>query len=276
MMSLIDVSKSLATAAWNGVRTHGPLICTVGASLGLISTATFAILDTKNYLAAKEDEEMKLGRELTNAEKFKVGAPEYIRTAVSGASTLALTWGAFGLNKKIITGLNSSLILAGKQLDMTRAAFKDYRDETQRYLPQTPEESKKIEKIIGGRKSDVPINSDSPNSDYTKPGNIVYINDPTALIHFKEVDTGVQYFKSWNEFNAALNKVNADINHEGFVPINRFYEYLGVDESEIGWDIGWDQIVGFDYDPSFECECGNVPEFVLRIMFTKEPTQKCR
>ena len=126
MMSLIDVSKSVATAAWNGVRTHGPLICTVGASLGLISTATFAILDTKNYLAAKEDEEMKLGRELTNAEKFKVGAPEYIRTAVSGASTLALTWGAFGLNKKIITGLNSSLILAGKQLDMTRAAFKDY------------------------------------------------------------------------------------------------------------------------------------------------------
>ncbi len=275
-MSLIDVSKSLATAAWNGVRTHGPLICTVGASLGLISTATFAILDTKNYLAAKEDEEMRLGRELTNAEKFKVGAPEYIRTAVSGASTLALTWGAFGLNKKIITGLNSSLILATKQLDITRAAFKDYRDETQRYLPQTPEESKKIEKIIGGRKADIPRNSDSPNSDYTKPGNVVYINDPNSVIHFKEVDTGVQYFKSWNEFNAALNKLNADINHEGFVPINRFYEYLGVDESEIGWDIGWDQIVGFDYDPSFECECGNVPEFVLRIMFTKEPTQKCR
>lgn len=275
-MSLIDVSKSLATAAWNGVRTHGPLICTVGASLGLISTATFAILDTKNYLAAKEDEEMKLGRELTNAEKFKVGAPEYIRTAVSGASTLALTWGAFGLNKKIITGLNSSLILAGKQLDMTRAAFKDYREETKQYLPQTEEEYKKLNKIIGGRKSDIPTSGESPNSDLTKPGNIVYINDPTSLIHFKEVDTNVQYFKSWNDFNAALNKVNDDINHEGFVPINRFYEYLGVDESEIGWDIGWDQLVGFDYDPSFECERGNVPEFVLRIMFTKEPTQKCR
>ena len=276
MTPLTDIAKSTGSAILKGVKDNGPLICTIGATVGLGTTLIFSVLDTKNYMQAKSDEEAKIGRELTTKECFKVGAPEYIRTVIAAGSTAALTWGAFGLNKKIVAGLNSSLLLAGKQLDMTRAAFRDYREETQRYLPQTPEESKKIEKIIGGRKSDIPRNSDSPNSDYTKPGNVVYINDPNSVIHFKEVDTNVQYFKSWNEFNAALNKINADINTEGWVALNRFYEYLGVEESEIGWDIGWDQIVGFDYDPSFECESGNVPEFILRIMFSKCPTQKCR
>lgn len=275
-MSVIDISKDIGLSILSGIKKHGALICTIGASTLLIVTTGCAIHDTKKYMILKYNEEERLGRELTNEEKIKLGMPVYINTALSGASTLALTWGAFGLNKRAINGLNSSLILLGRQLENRTEAYRRYYEETKQYLPQTEEEYKKLNKIIGGRKSDIPTDGESPNSEPTKPGSIVYINDPNALIHFKEVDTGVQYFKSWNEFNAALNKVNADINREGFVPINRFYEYLGVDESEIGWDTGWDQIVGFDYDPSFECEHGNVPEFVLRIMFTKCPTQKCR
>lgn len=251
MMSLIDISKSVATAAWNGVRTHGPLICTVGASLGLISTATFAILDTKNYLAAKEDEEMRLGRELTNAEKFKVGAPEYIRTAVSGASTLALTWGAFGLNKKIITGLNSSLILAGKQLDMTRAAFKDYYDETIQYLPENATEAKKIQKIIEARPT--PGNDEKTCVNFEKLKEVI---DNNEVVHIVERNTGMQYDTTLSEFSDALEQSNSTVDEWGYCALNTFHEFMNVANTEIGWDIGWARSI---YDgvgePVIRCTC---------------------
>lgn len=267
MSALIDISKNVALNAWNGAKAHAPLICTIGATVGVISTAAFAVLDTKNYLSAKEDEEMKLGRELTNAEKLKIGAPEYIRTAVSGASTIALAWGTYGLQSKVITGLNSSLLLASKQLDMTRAAFKDYRDETQKYLPSNPEELKKMEKIIGGRKND------TPTEEMTKPGNVLMTNNDQVL-HFKEVDTGIQYFKTYAEFENARNKINADINEQGFGSLNAFHDYMGVDECEIGWDIGWMQIIDCDLDARMIFDDHKKPEIVIFVAFSKSPELK--
>lgn len=251
MSSMVDISRNLATTAWNGIKDHGPLICTVGASLGLISTTTFAILDTKNYMIAKEDEEAKLGRELTNAEKFKVGAPEYIRTAISGASTLALTWGAFGLNKRVITGLNSSLILATKQLDMTRSAFKDYYNETIQYLPENEAEAKKIKKIIEARPT--PGNEEKTCVNIEKLKDVI---DNNEIVHIVERNTGMQYDTTLAEFSDALDQSNATVDEWGYCALNTFHEFMNVGNTEIGWDIGWARSI---YDgvgePVIRCEC---------------------
>lgn len=268
MYPLVDISKNLAKTAWNGVKDNGPLICTIGATVGLGSTLIFSVLDTKNYIQAKADEEAKLGRELTRSECFKVGAPEYVRTAIAAGSTVALTWGAFGLNRKVITGLNSSLLLAGRQLDMTRAAFRDYREETQRYLPTNEEELKKMEKVIGGRRSDV------PTDELTKPGNVIFTANNDQIYHFKELDTGMEYFKTYNEFENARNMANADINSEGFCSLNRFHEYMGVNETEIGWDIGWMQIFDVDLDARMIFDDHKKPEVVIFTCFSKSPEIK--
>lgn len=268
MVPLANISKNLALGLWSGIKKNGPLICTIGATAGVVTTTTFAVLDTKNYLIAVGEEEAKLGRELTTKEKIKIGAPEYARTAIAGISTIALTWGAYGLQSKVITGLNSSLLLAGKQLDMTRAAFKDYRDETQKYLPTNPEELKKMEKIIGGRKSDV------PTDEITKPGNVIFTKDSNQVLHFKEIDTGMEYFKTYNEFEAARNKANADINESGFCSLNAFHEYMGVNETEIGWDIGWMQIFDVDLDARMIFDDHKQPEIVIFTCFSKAPEIK--
>lgn len=265
--SLINATRALALNVFSGIKRHAPLICTIGASLGVVATAASAAVDTRNYMIAKADEEEKLGRELTTAEKIKVGAPEYVRTMVSGASTIALTWGAYGLQNKAITGLNSSLLLATKQLDNTRAAFRDYRDEVQRYVPENAEELKKMEKIIGNRNNDEPLEA------VCKPGNIIF-SDKDAILHFKELDTGMEYFKTYNEFEAARNRANADINESGFCSINTFHEYMGVDETEIGWDIGWMQIFDCDMDPRMIFDDHKQPEIVVFICFSKAPEIK--
>lgn len=268
MVPLNVFVKDAGSAIWSGMKQRGPLICTIGATVGLGSTVIFSILDTKNYIQAKADEEAKLGRPLTAKECFKVGAPEYVRTAIAAGSTAALTWGAFGLNQKVVAGLNSSLLLAGKQLDMTRAAFRDYREETQRYLPTNEEELKKMEKVIGGRKSDV------PTDELTKPGNIIFTANNDQVYHFKELDTGMEYFKTYNEFENARNKANADINESGFCSLNAFHEYMGVDETEIGWDIGWMQIFDYELDARLIFDDHKKPEVVIFMCFSKAPEIK--
>ena len=234
MSALIDISKNVALNAWNGAKAHAPLICTIGATVGVISTATFAVLDTKNYLLAKEDEEMKLGRELTNAEKFKIGAPEYIRTAVSGASTIALAWGTYGLQSKVITGLNSSLLLASKQLDMTRSAFKDYYNETIQYLPADEKEAKKIQKIIEARPK--PGNEDNASVDVEKLAKVI---DKRDIVHIVERNTGMEYDTTLEEFMDALHQANETVDEWGYCALNAFHEFMNVANTDIGWDIGW-------------------------------------
>lgn len=265
---LIESSKYLVKGAVKWGKKHLPLICAGMSTLGLGVTITYTAIDTKNYVIAIEQEQAKLGRQLTTMEKIKVGAPEYARTGVAALITGGLIWAGYGSSKHIINGLGGSVILLDKQLQMTRDAFRDYREETQPYLPQNQEEFKKMDKIIGGRKCDEPTEA------IVKPGNIIFSNDSDKVLHFKELDTGMEYFKTYNEFENARNMINADINTEGFGSLNRFHEYMGVDETEIGWDIGWMQILDCELDARLVFDDHKKPEVVIFVYFSKCPEIK--
>ena len=272
MAAIIDISKNLALNAWNGVKTHAPLICTIGTSVGVLTTAGFAIIDTKNYLIAKEEEEMKLGRELTTKEKLKIGAPEYVRTGVSAASTIALAWGVYGLQNKVIAGLNSSLVLASKQLDMTRAAFNDYYNETIKYLPADEKEAKKIQKIIEAR----PVPGNDENT-YVDVKELKKVIKPTDIVHIVERNTGMEYDTTLEELSDALDQANETVDEWGYCALNTFHEFMNVANTEIGWDIGWMRGM---YDgvgePVVRCTCDakfsiNQNRRIIYIRFEKGP-----
>ncbi len=267
MGPVIDIAREIAKSGFMFVKKHGALICTIGSILGVGGTAYYSAKDTKNYIKAKADEEAKLGRPLTKVECLKIGIPEYVRTGLCAGTTIALECGSYGINKNALNIANSSILVLGKHLEMTQNAFKEYRDETLRYLPESEEEHKKFEKIIGSRRSDTPTN------ELTKPGNIVF-SDKNLVLHFKELDTGIEYFKTYNEFESARNKANADINESGFCSLNAFHEYMGVDETEIGWDIGWMQIFDCELDARMIFDEHKQPEIVIFTRFSKCPEIK--
>ncbi len=162
------------------------------------------------------------------------------------------------------------MIIARDQLATTRDVFRDYRKETAKYLPQTEEENKKIEKILSKRKE----NETPSQSMFRKYGG--------DICHMKEVDTGMEYDCRFIELDDAINKANAVINEQGFCPLNTFHEFLpDAPTSEIGWDIGWDSVyqglISYS-DPDIRLEAGPNGEKIIMVylMFNKCPEPRVR
>lgn len=267
MGPLTDIATQFGKGCIKFVKKNGALVCMIVSVIGVGGTAYFSAQDTKRYLEVKAKMEKDIGRPLTRWENAKLIGKMYARTEICAGTTIAMDVASYGINKRALDIANSTILVLGKDLEMTKEAYKEFRNETLRYLPKDEEESKKFEKIIGGRKSDVPTN------ELSKPGNIVF-SDKNAVLHFKELDTGMEYFKTYNEFESARNKANADINESGFCSLNAYHEYMGVDESEIGWDIGWMQIFDCELDARLIFDDHKQPEIVIFTCFSKAPEIK--
>lgn len=249
---------------------HANLVFGVLGVAGVAGTAVCASIATKNAMDILREHE---GEYLTTKDKVKLVWPEYIWTGVVGLGTAGSIVASNIWSAKRAAGLSAALIIAKEQLDTTRAVFNDYRAEVQQYLPQDPEEQKKLQKIIDRRPK-------LEAGEYTK-----FINDKMGdILHIKETDTGIEYDCRLIDLDAGINKANAVINEQGFVSLNAFHEMIpnaNIPYAEIGWDIGWDctrdGLIGYT-DPEAMVEEGpnGGAVVVVYICFTKCPSPKYR
>lgn len=223
------LNNGFITALKAFANKHANLVFGVLGVAGVAGTAVCASIATKNAMDILREHE---GEYLTTKDKVKLVWPEYIWTGVVGLGTAGSIVASNMWSAKRAAGLSAALIIAKEQLDTTRAVFDDYRAEVQQYLPQDPEEQKKIQKIIDRRPK-------LESGEYTK-----FINDKMGdILHIHELDTGMEYDCRLVDLDAGINAANSIINEQGFVALNSFHEAIpnvNVPYSEIGWDIGWD------------------------------------
>lgn len=260
--------------AWNATKTfcnkHANLIFGILGVAGVAGTAVCSSIATKNALEVLREHE---GENLTTKDKIGLVWPEYIWTGLVGTGTCATIIASNVISAKKAAALTAALLIAKEQVSTTRAVFDDYRQATAKYLPQDPEELKKIEKIIERRPA---------LSEGEKPK---YINDHLGdILHIHELDTGLEYDCRLIDLDAAINSANAMMNECGFVSVNSFHEMIhGLDQVPYGeafWDIGWDLtrdgLIYYDTTEHLEKGPNGEGVIIVDLVFKKCPEPKYR
>lgn len=207
---------------------HANLIFGILGVAGVAGTAVCSSIATKNAVDILREHE---NENLTTKDKIKLVWPEYIWTGIVGVGTCGSIILSNVVSAKKAAALSAALIITKEQLDTTRAVFDDYRQETLKYLPQDPDEQKKLQKIIERRPK---------LEEGEKPK---YIKDRMGdILHFKEVDTGIEYDCRLIDFEKGLLEANSLMIDQDYCSMNIFHELIpnvDIPIAEIGWDIGW-------------------------------------
>lgn len=205
------------------IRKNSSTILTCLGVVGVVATSiTTAKAVTKASQLLAEAEEVK-GEELTNSEKFKTVLPFYIPPVLIGASTIVCIVGANILSKRQQASLASAYAL----LD---ASFKGYQGKLKELYGQDAHE-----RILVEQAKDTYIKSSS----FTIKCDLGAdeCSGETRLFYD---DYGHRYFESTMEkVLAAEYHFNRNYVLRGHAYLNEFYEFLGLEPTEEGHNIGW-------------------------------------
>lgn len=263
----------MVNGVWAAVKgfcnKHANLIFGVLGVAGVVGTGICSSIATKNALDILREHE---DENLTTKDKIKLVWPEYIWAGIVGVGTCGSIVISNVVSAKKAAALTAALLISKEQLDTTRAVFNDYRQETMKYLPQDPEEQAKIQKIIDRR----PKLEEGEKSKYVRD----HLGD---ILHIHELDTGLEYDCRLIDLDAGVNAANAIINEQGFCPLNTFHELIpntNINNTEIGWDIGWDGmyqgLIGYSHSEHLEQGPNGEGIIIVDIVFNKCPEPKTR
>lgn len=258
-----------AKALWDFCNKHSNLIFGTLGVAGVAGTAICTAVATKNAMDILREHE---NEQLSTKEKIKLVWPEYIWAGLVGLGTGGSIVASNIMSARKAASLTAALVIAKEQLNTTRAVFDDYRQETLKYLPQDPEEQKKIQKIIDKRPK---------LEEGEKPK---YIRDHLGdIIHFKEADTGIEFDCRLIDLEKGLLEANKLMEDQDYCAMNMFHELIPnveVPISNIGWDIGWqrqyDGIIDFTTEEHMERGPNGEGIIISTISYTRCPHEKYR
>lgn len=268
-MANAGIIKGLLNAGKAFCNKHANFIFGTIGVIGVAGTAVCASIATKNAMELLQDYE---NENLTTKEKVKIVWPEYIWTGIVGLGTMGSIVMSNVISAKKAAALTAALLIAKEQYDTTRAVFDDYRQATMKYLPQDPEEMKKIQKIIDRR----PALEDGQKPKYIRD----HLGD---IIHFKEADSGIEFDCRLIDLEKGLIEANKLMEDQDYCAINMFHELIpnvDVPISNIGWDIGWqrqyDGIIDFTTEEHMERGPNGEGIIISTVSYSRCPHEKYR
>lgn len=203
---------------WN---RNGSTILTCIGGAGVIATTVMAVKATPKAVTLLEEAKKEKGEDLTKLEVVKVAGPVYIPSVITGVTTLACIFGANSLNKRQQAALMSAYALLDK-------SFKDYKNKV-RDLYGNEAETKVIEEIA---KDKYVAEEDSEDDD--------------KELFFDEFSG--RYFRStMYDVQRAEYALNRDLVMRGYAYLNEFYEHLGLEPIDSGYNLGWSPGACLDY-----------------------------
>lgn len=194
------------------LKRNGSTILTVLGGAGVVATAVTAVKATPKAIKLIEVYEEQKGEDLTTLEKVKVAGPHYIPAILIGAGTIACIFGANVLNKRNQASLMSAYALIDN-------SYKEYK--------------KKVAELYGDEAHKEVISSIAKDK-YTDD---IYVSDDKQLFYD---EFSHRYFESTLEdvIKAEYN-TNRQLQCNGGVYLNEYYEFLGLEPSPVGTELGW-------------------------------------
>jgi len=225
------MSKPTVTKFFKTVQTkvtqYSPEILTGIGIAGMVTTTVLAVKATPKAMRLIEDyKECVLleNEEITPIDAVKVAWKPYIPAVVTGVFSTACLIGANSVNAR----RNAALATAYK---LSETAFSDYKAKVIETIGEKKEQVVRDE-VAKERVEKNPVSKSEVI--ITEKGNTLCL----------DVISG-RYFKSdIDKIKKAENKLNYQLLTSDYVSLNEFYNELGLDNTRIGDELGWNVVNG--------------------------------
>ena len=206
MAGLVDNAKLF-------VKRNASTILTIAGGVGTVATAVMAVKETPKAIILLKHAKEEKGEELTKIEVVKTAGLVYIPAILTGAATLACIFGANVLNRHQQAALMSAYALLDN-------SYKEYK--------------KKADELFG-EESGARIREEIAKDKYEETD--ISVNEDKEL--FYDYFSG-RYFESTRyAVMHAEYELNRTLMMRDYVYLNEFYEHLGIEPIESGFELGW-------------------------------------
>lgn len=203
------------------LKNHSPTILSGIAAVGVVASTIMAIKATPKAIALLKTAEDEKRSELTKFEIIRTAAPAYIPTAITCMSTIICIFGANVLNKKQQATLMSAYALLDD-------SFKKYREAATNVYGDDADANIKVEMAKMAYVSCDGYSVYNPDMDFDSEQLLFY--DFFAQRYFNTTLAAV--------INAQYH-LNRNLMLRGYVTLNEFYDFLGIESIKDGDDLGW-------------------------------------
>ena len=223
------------------IRKYSPVALSCIASIGVIVTAVAAIKATpKAELLIKADSRKKHDGDpygFTKKEAFVAAWKCYIPTALFGFSTIACIMGANALNRHQQASLASAYALV-------QNSYKEYRNKLKEMYGEEAHNAI-IDSIAKEKSKDISISAAGG-----------WYNSTLDFGEGMEPEITRTFYDSFSDryFESTIEKViqaeyhlNRKFMFQGTIPLNDFYEFLGLKKTDFGDTVGWSSVNGDIY-----------------------------
>ena len=201
------------------LKKHSSTILTVVGATGVIGTAILSAKATPKALELKKEAELQKGEKLTYLETIKAGWKPYIPAALVGFSTIICIFSANYLNAKNQASLMSAYALLDSSL-------KEYRN--------------KVDEVYG-EGADANIKREVVKSKYDET---MEIEEGKSL--FFDYQSSQTFVSTMEEVVSATNAFLESFHNKGYACLNEYYDYLGLEYTDYGFQLGWFDIENND------------------------------
>ena len=202
------------------IKKNASTILTTIGGVGVIATSIMAVKATPKALQSLEEAKEEKGDDLTKFEAAMVAGPAYIPSIVMGTTTIACIFGANILNKRQQAALMSAYA-------MVNSSYKEYKE--------------KVRELYGEEANDN-VQTEIAKDKYNESEVMDADGEELFYDEFSK-----RYFKSTKyKVQEAEYFINRDLIMMEAVPLNAFYDYLGIDGIDGGDEVGWSTILNFD------------------------------
>jgi len=210
--------ERLVRTTGESINKNSPTILTGIGVTGVISTTALAIKGTILAVEVIDDEESYAKRKFTNREKLELVWKLYLPTAASGIITIAAIVGSNHISSKRNAALMSLYSVAD-------SALKEYQDKVIEMFGEK-KEAKVRDEIAQDKLDENPVH----DIIITSKGEHLFFDALSGRYFRSDVET---VRRVQNDFNELLF-------NDMFVPLNEFYDMLGLEGTEMGRNTGWD------------------------------------
>mgnify|MGYP003304184273 CR=1 FL=1 len=218
------MSKPNKITFWKSLKTsmakHSPEILTGVGIAGMATTVILAVRATPKALELIDEKKKELKVEkLTPIETVKVAWKPYVSTAVTG---IAATTCLIKANS-ISTRRNAALVTAYK---LSETALDEYRNKVVETIGEKKEKAIRDD-IDKDRVNNKPVNQATVIT--AKKGHTLCMDGYNHRYFESDID----------EIDRAVTRLNASLVRDGEVCLNDFYDEIGLDHCEVGYQVGW-------------------------------------
>lgn len=223
------------------IKKHSPVGLSCIASVGVVVTAIAAVKATpKAVLLIHTDSERRHDGDpyaYTKKEAIAVAWKCYIPAVAIGASTIACIMGANALNRRQQAALTSAYALV-------QSSYKEYKDKL-RELYGEEAHNAIMDSIIKEKCKDITISASGG-----------WYNSTLDFGEGMNPEVTRTFYDSFSQryFETSIAKVieaeyhlNRNFMFAGTIPLNDFYEFLGLEKTDLGDTVGWSSVNGDIY-----------------------------